>query len=178
MRNGSVIARTFQAARRADEAAQASSLQCDAAAIKYRLDVVGASPVDVVCSAGGWLYDRARAGWQVNVLLPRYGDTRALRILGVHVCELDAQVWPASTECATRGLAVSAAMFASDEWIRQEVLKALDHWMTDVLTGAARAFKQHAMTATGISGPVGPTETLRSDMKACLPVDSELIPVL
>jgi hypothetical protein len=198
MRNGSVIARTFQAARRADEAAQASSLQCDAAAIKYRLDVVGASPVDVVCSAGGWLYDRARAGWQVNVLLPRYGDTRALRILGVHVCELDAQVWPASTECATRGLAVSAAMFASDEWIRQEVLKALDHWMTEVtlwddgwplaighrttpvqhlLSGAARAFKCHALTAAGISGPAGPTETLRSDMKACLPVDSELIPL-
>ncbi len=75
---------------------------------------------------------------------------------------------------------------------------ALDRWMTEVtlwgdgwplaighrpttvqhlLSGAARAFKRHAMTAVGSSGPVGPTETLRSDMKACLPVDSELIPV-
>jgi hypothetical protein len=193
-----VIARTFQAARRADEAGQASSLRCDAAAVKYRLDVVGASPVDVVRSAGGWLYDRARAGWEVNVLLPRHGDTRALQILGVHAVDLDSHVPPVSAECAARGLAVSAEMFASDQRIRQEVLQALDRWMTEVtlwddgwplaighrttavqhvLTGAARAFKCHAMAAAGVSGPVGPTETLRSDMKACLPVDSELIPV-
>jgi hypothetical protein len=46
-----------------------------------------------------------------------------------------------------------------------------------VLSGAARAFKRHALTAAGITDMVGPTETLRSDMKACLPVDSELIPV-
>jgi hypothetical protein len=197
MRNGSVIARTFQAARRADEAAQASSLHCDAAAVKYRLDVVGASPLDVVRSAGGWLYDRARAGWEVNVLLPRHSDTRALRILGVHAVDL-AQIPVDSWHCAAHGLAVSAEVFASDERIRQEVLKALDRWMTEVtlwddgwplaighrttavqhvLTGAARAFKCHAMAAAGVSGPVGPTETLRSDMKACLPVDSELIPV-
>ena len=34
-----------------------------------------------------------------------------------------------------------------------------------------------ALTAAGIPATVGPTETLRSDMKASLPVDSELIPV-
>ena len=198
MGNGLVIARTFQAIGRADEAAQASSLHCDVAAVKYRLDVVGASAVDVVRSAGGWLYDRARAGWEVNVLLPRRSDTRALRILGVRAVDFDSQVPVDSSECAAHGLAISAEMFASDERIRQGVLKALDRWMTEVtlwddgwplaigqrttavqhvLTGAARAFKSHAMTAAGISGPVGPTETLRSDMKACLPVDSELIPV-
>ena len=46
-----------------------------------------------------------------------------------------------------------------------------------VLSAAARAFKRHALTAAGIPEAVGPTETLRSDMKACLPVDSELVPV-
>ena len=46
-----------------------------------------------------------------------------------------------------------------------------------VLSGAARAFKRHALAAAGIPGTVGPTETLLSDMKASLPVDSELIPV-
>ncbi|MBV8860968.1 MAG: hypothetical protein JO259_03775 [Mycobacterium sp.] len=198
MRNGSVTARTFQAARRADEAGQASSLDCDSAAVKYCLDVVGSSPVGVVRSVGGWLYDRARAGWAVNVLLPRHSDTRALEILGVHAVDLDSQISAASAECAARGLAVSAEMFASDGRIRQEVLKALDRWMTEVtlwddgwpltigqrttaaqhvLSGAARAFKRHALIAAGISGPVAPTETLRSDMKACLPVNSELIPV-
>ena len=89
-------------------------------------------------------------------------------------------------------------MFAADGRIRQEVLTALDRWMTEVtlwhedwplnighrtttvqhvLSGAARAFKRHALAAAGLPGEVGPTETLRSDMKASLPVDSELIPV-
>jgi hypothetical protein len=169
----------------------------DGGAVKYRLDVVAASPADVVCSVGGWLYDRVRAGWDVNVLLPQQCDTRPLQILGMRAADLDSQI-PASTGCATRGLAVSAEMFASDSRIRHAVLAALDRWMTEVtlwhddwplavghrtttvqhvLSGAARAFKRHALTAAGVSGTVGPTETLRSDMKACLPVDSELIPV-
>jgi|HubBroStandDraft_3_1064219.scaffolds.fasta_scaffold195483_2 hypothetical protein len=170
----------------------------DGAAVKYRLDVVASSPADVVCSVGGWLYDRVRAGWEVTVLLPQPSDTRPLQILGMHVSELASKMPPASTECAARGLAVSADMFASDSRIRHEVLNALDRWMTEVtlwhdgwplavghrtttvqhvLSSAARAFKRHALTAAGISCSVGPTETLRSDMKACLPVDSELIPV-
>ena len=170
----------------------------DGAAVKYRLDVVASSPADVVCSVGGWLYDRVRAGWEVNVLLPRHCDTRPLRILGMQASELDTQIPVESTGCAVRGLAVSAKMFASDERVRQQVLKALDRWMTEVtlwhddwplavghrtttvqhlLSGAALAFKRHALTAAGIADTVGPTERLRSDMKACLPIDSELIPV-
>jgi hypothetical protein len=188
MRNGSVIARTFPA----------TSRQPDGAAVKYRLDVVACSPADVVRSVGGWLYDRVRAGWEVNVLLPEHSDTRPLQILGVHTADLDSQIPPTSNGCAARGLAVSADMFASDGRIRQQVHTALDRWMTEVtlwdegwplaighrtttvqhvLSSAARAFKRHALTAAGVPGTVGPTETLRSDMKACLPVDSELIPV-
>ena len=170
----------------------------DGASVKYRLDVVASSPADVVCSVGGWLYDRVRAGWDVSVLLPHGGDSRPLQILGVHAADLDSQILSASTGCAARGLAVSADMFTADVRIRQQVLNALDRWMTEVtlwhdgwplavghrtttvqhvLSSAARAFKRHALTAAGISCPVGPTETLRSDMKGCLPVDSELIPV-
>jgi hypothetical protein len=167
-------------------------------ALKYRLDVVAASPADVVCSVGGWLYDRVRAGWEVNVFLPQRCDTRALQILGMQAADLDSHIPSASNGCATRGLAVSAEMFASDQRIRHEVLRALDRWMTEVtlwhddwplsvghrtttvqhvLSAAARAFKRHALTAAGVSEAVGPTEMLRSAMKACLPVDSELVPV-
>lgn len=170
----------------------------DSGAVKYRLDVVASSPADVVCSVGGWLCDRVRAGWEVNVLLPRQCDIRPLQILGLQAADLDSQMPPVNTACAARGLAVSADMFASDIRIRQEVFAALDRWMTEVtlwhddwplavghrtttvqhmLSGAARAFKRHALAAAGMSDAVGPTETLRSDMKACLPVDSELIPV-
>ena len=170
----------------------------DGGSIKYRLDVVAANPADVVGSVGGWLCDRVRAGWDVHVLLPQRCDSRPLQILGMQVADLDWQILSTSTECAARGLAVSADIFAADARIRQEVLTALDRWMTEVmlwhddwplavghrtttvqhvLSGAARAFKHHALAAAGIPGTVGPTETLRSDMKASLPVDSELIPV-
>jgi hypothetical protein len=194
-----VIARTFHAVDRTDDAAQARpSRHSDGAAVKYRLDVVGASPADVVRSVGGWMYDRVRAGWEVNVLLPEQCDTRPLQILGVEASDLDPHISAARIGCPARGLAVSAEMFASDTRIRQQVLKALDRGMTEVtlwhddwplavghrttavqhvLSSAARAFKRHALTAAGIADTVGPTETLRSDMKACLPVDSELIPV-
>jgi hypothetical protein len=170
----------------------------DGASVKYRLDVVASSPADVVCSVGGWLYDRVRAGWDVTVLLSQPCDSRPLQILGMQAADLDSHILPATTGCAARGLAVSADMFRSDVRIRQEVLNALDRWMTEVtlwqdgwplavghrtttvqhvLSGAARAFKRHALAAAGIPGAVGPTETLRSDMKASLPVNSELIPV-
>ena len=171
---------------------------CDGDPVKYRLDVVASSPPDVVCSVGGWLYDRVGAGWEVNVLLPQQCDTRPLQILGMRAAVLDSRIPPASGGCAARGLAVSAEMFASDIRIRQEVLNALDRWMTEVtlwhdgwplavghrtttvqhlLSASARAFKRHALAAAGMADTVAPTETLRSDMKACLPVDSELIPV-
>ena len=170
----------------------------DGGAVKYRLYVVASSPADVVCSVGGWLYDRVRAGWEVSVLLPHQCDTRPLQILGMQAADLDSHLSAASIGCPARGLAVSAEMLASDTRIRHEVLTALDRWITEVtlwhdgwplavghrtttvqhvLSAAARAFKRHALTAAGVSATVGPTETLRSDMKACLPVDSELIPV-
>jgi hypothetical protein len=162
----------------------------DDAALKYRLDVIAASPTDVVCSVGGWLYDRVGAGWEVNVLLSQRCDIRPLQILGARVADLDSQFVPTST-----GLAVSAEVFASNPGIREQVLEALDQRMTEVtlwhddwplavgyrmttvrhvLSAAARAFKRHALAAAGISASVGATEVLRSN---CLPVDSELIPV-
>ena len=169
-----------------------------AGSVAYRLDVVATNAADVAGSIGGWLYDRVRAGWDVHVLLAQRCDHRPLEILGMQAVELDPHILAASTECAARGLAVSADMFASDARIRQEVLAALDRWMTEVtlwhddwplnighrtttvqhvLSAAARAFKRHALEAAGVTGAVAPIETLRSDMKASLPVDSELIPV-
>ena len=74
----------------------------DRASVKYRLDVVASSPADVVCAVGGWLYDRVRAGWEVNVLLPQKCDSRPLQILGIQAADLDSQMLSASTGCASR----------------------------------------------------------------------------
>ena len=61
----------------------------DGECLRYRLDVVAASAADVVQSAGGWLYDRVMAGWEVTALVPHGCDTRPLRILGVQASDAD-----------------------------------------------------------------------------------------
>ena len=60
--------------------------------MRYRLDVVAADVVDVVRFAGGWLFDRVMAGWDVTVLLTDLADRpddRPLQILGVGVLDLE-----------------------------------------------------------------------------------------
>ena len=47
------------------------------------------SMVDVVRSAGGWLFDRVMAGWDVTVITPDHSDSRPLQILGVRVRDLE-----------------------------------------------------------------------------------------
>jgi hypothetical protein len=167
----------------------------DAECLRYRLDVVAASAGDAVRAAGGWMYDRVTAGWDVTVLLPPgcdVCDTRPLQILGVRAVDLDSGF----TRPMSHGLAVSAEVFTADARVRAKVLMALDHRSTEVavwgdgwslgnrgmtrvqhvLSGAARAFKGYALTAAGIGcGAVNPTETLLCDMATGSPVDSELI---
>lgn len=164
----------------------------------YRLDVIASNVTAVVRGAGGWLCDRAMAGWDVNVVLPSGRDIRPLQILGLKVVHMDWQLAPARAS-TSRCLAVGADVFGSDTRVRAAVLAALDQCLTEVtlfdddcpailgrrmtvvqhvLSSAARLFKGHALAAAGVlHEPAGPTETLLSDMKASLPVGSELIPL-
>jgi hypothetical protein len=166
--------------------------------LRYRLDVIAASAADAVHSAGGWLSDRAMAGWQVTVLLPQGGDSRSLRILGVEAMSMEAGFDRSGS--ATRSLAVSGEVFAADDRIRETVLKALNHRLAEValwgdgwppavsrgmarvqhvLSAAARKFKSHALMAAGVSeitcDMVDPTETMLYDMAACSRADVELV---
>ena len=156
--------------------------------LRYRLDVVAASAADVVQSAGGWLYDRAMAGWEVTVLLPERCDGRALRILGVRVAELEAQFAALGTGSTSQSLAVSAEAFTADARVRDAVLASLENGLTEValwgqapqgwplrvnramtsgqhvLSAAARRFKGYALAAAGIPvATVGPAEELLCD---------------
>jgi hypothetical protein len=167
----------------------------DGDCLRYRLNVVAASAADAAHSAGGWLYDRAMAGWEVTVLLPHSSDTRPLRILGVGAMDLESGF--DRTGSATDSLAVSAEVFTADERIRETVLKARNHRLTEValwgdgwplavnrgmarvqhvLSAAARRFKSHALVAAGFCcDTVDPTETMLYDMAACSPADFELV---
>lgn len=161
--------------------------------LRYRLDVVAASAVDVVQSAGGWLYDRAMAGWEVTVLLPQGCNTRSLRILGVRAADLDSGL--AGLGQGAAGLAVSADAFTADARVRDTVLESLHNRLTAValwgdgwplgvsrattraqhlLSAAARRFKGYALAAEGISDAgIAPAESLLCDV--CSAADSELV---
>lgn len=184
-----MVAPTFDISK--TDAARAT--QANADGLRYRLDVVAASAVDVVQSAGGWLYDRAMAGWEVTVLLPQGRDTRALRILGVRASDLESSL--GTLGAGSTSLAVSADAFTGDARVRDAVLESLDNRLTEValwgdgwplgvqrattraqhlLSGAARMFKGYALAAAGISdATVAPTETLLCDVGSG--ADSELI---
>jgi hypothetical protein len=159
------------------------------ACLRYRIDVVASDVADVVRCAGGWLYDRAKIGWDVNVVLPAGGDARPLSILGVGTSDFDSQFASAADGLPGYGLAVSAEMFASDARIRAEVLKALDRGLTEVtlwgegwpvnvhrrlsavqhrLSFGARAFKVQALVAAEIQhSAMEFTETFLCDVHSC-----------
>ncbi|WP_163755244.1 hypothetical protein [Mycobacterium botniense] len=163
--------------------------------LKYRLDVIGCRVTDVVRSIGGWLYDRAMAGWEVNVMLPRISDARPLQILGARMLGAHGDV--STTGLANHGLAVSADVFAQNAAIRKTVLEALDSGLTEVtlwgdswpvrvqrglgavdyrLSGAARAFKHQALAAAQLPHEsVGLLETFFTDRRSFSPLGSELI---
>jgi len=174
--------------------------------MRYRLDVVAASVVDVVRSAGGWLFDRAMAGWDVTVLLPDHPvdhpEDRPLHILGVQTLDLGYALASVETRPRPQALAAAADLFGCDSRVRRGVLRALDHGVTEVtlwgescpaeldssvgpvqhrLSMAAQTFKARALAAAvngggAPAGSIGPTETFRSGLMACPSVAADLVP--
>jgi len=151
--------------------------------LRYQLNVFAASAQDVVQSAGGWLFDRARAGWDVNVMVADGGDPRPLTILGATALDLNEGFLSMVRNSSRVGaLAVSAELLSSDAVVRDEVLHVLKRGLTEVtvwgaqwpvelgrqadavhhrVSSAARAFKSHALAAADASAAaVTPSETL------------------
>ncbi|MBF6171041.1 hypothetical protein [Nocardia blacklockiae] len=133
---------------------------------------MAADVADAVASTGGWLFDRAIAGWQVTVLVAT-PDARALRILGAEIRGLydipDTSRRPHNRRPHT--LALSAALCARDPRAHAYMTTALHDQGADVLwwgdgaapawsrrsapvvhrfSVAARAFKYAALTAAGL----------------------------
>ncbi|MCV7170728.1 hypothetical protein H7I41_12470 [Mycobacterium manitobense] len=163
--------------------------------MRYRLDVLAVDATDAARSAGGWLFDRAMAGWQVNVLVADARETRPMQILGARVLDLGAALESvvADPEHAA-GLAVSAAALADERVLdavqellatgRTEVAMWGGHWPDRFggadavgyrLSAAARVFKTHAMAAAGIDTPVGTVESMKRG--GYRPIDSDLVPI-
>jgi hypothetical protein len=163
--------------------------------MRYRLDVVAPTVLDAVKFAGGWVYDRVMAGWDVTVLVGADEDVRPLEILGAAVCDLETVLASWEDRPHPQTVAVAADVFGSDSRVHQHVLNALEQGATEVtlwgerlpaeldesvdvqhrLSAAARAFKSQALAAANDPQPaVGPTETFRCGMMASVAAD--LIP--
>jgi hypothetical protein len=166
--------------------------------MRYRLDVVAASVLDVVRFAGGWLFDRSMAGWDVTVMITDQPDDRPLQILGAQTVDLEHALASVDTRPRPQALAVAADLFGCDSRVRQGVLQALDHGVMEVtlwgetwpaeleesvglvqhrLSMAAQTFKARALAAAGVTDTsIGCAEKFRSGIMACPSVFTDLIP--
>ncbi len=169
--------------------------------MRYRLDVVASGVVDVVRFAGGWLFDRAMAGWDVTVLLTDladHPDERPLQILGAQTLDLEDALASVETRPRPQALAAAADLLGCDPRVRRGVLQALDHGVTEVtlwgeswpaelddsvglvqhrLSMAAQTFKAQALAAAASpASSIGLTETFRSGLMACQSVAADLVP--
>lgn len=169
--------------------------------MRYRLHVVAASVVDVVKFAGGWLFDRAMAGWDVTVLvtdLADHPDDRPLQILGARVIDLEEALASMQSRPRPQALAAAADLFGCDSRVRQGVLQALDHGATEVtlwgqswpaeldesvglvqhrLSTAAQIFKSAALAAAAVPhAGIADTEIFRSGLLAWPSVAADLVP--
>lgn len=155
----------------------------DGQILRHRLDVIAVGTGDVVQTTGGWLFDRAMAGWEVNVLLPRGCDARPLHVLGARALDVSSDL--DVSDPLSQGLAVSIEAFTADDRVRDKVRKALSNRLTEValwgegwplgvnrgltrtryrLSAAARAFKGQSLRAAGMPyRSIEPTETLFTD---------------
>ena len=100
--------------------------------MRYRLDVVAPSVLDAVRFAGGWVYDRVMAGWDVTVLVGDDEDARPLEILGAEMRDLESVLASWEDRPHPQTVAVAADLFDRDARVRQGVLDALEQGATEV----------------------------------------------
>jgi hypothetical protein len=162
--------------------------------MRYRLDVAAPTVLDAVKYAGGWIYDRVMAGWDVTVLVGDYDDLRPLQILGAEVLDLGSvlECWEDRPHPQT--VAVASDVFDRDPRVLAHVRNALDQGATEVtlwgeqvpeelngsvdcahhrLSAAARAFKARALAMANdpTAGSVGSTETFHCGLMASVAAD-------
>ena len=96
------------------------------------LYVIGPNTPEVVDCVGGWIFDRAMAGWDVTVFIPDHRDVRPLRILGAQADDYRSAV--VSTEnCPGRmALAVAAEVYDDDASVHGLVRTMLDEGSCEV----------------------------------------------
>lgn len=151
-------------------------------AVPHRLVVFASSSADAAEFAGGLIFDRVGAGWDVKIHLTTSApkDDRTLRILGIQsriqYARFDSSDWPDL-------LLIGADAYSADPDVRRIYKAALRRQHTEVamwggawpdelepgigavehrLSIAARAFKAHAMASAGLDRSIDPAEPFLS----------------
>lgn len=167
------------ASRRFDPSGRASG---GAPTHHYRIVVVAPAVGALVESAGGFLCDRAREGWDVAVALSVTGDARPLNILGVPLHEpVDDLASVIGGLARGTTLAVGADLLSGDTAARQALARFAGRGLGTVtvwgrpspseierglepaphtLSAAAKAFKASAMRAAELEGGADAVESL------------------
>lgn len=141
---------------------------------RYRLHVVAPSVAEAVASAGGLIFDRAMAGWDVTVMVAGDIDDRPIRILGAKAENLSTAMASRGGAGHPRALAVATDVAAGSEAVRRNLVAACNATTIDVLlwgghcppeleceitpvghqpSAAANVFKAHALAAVGTDTP-------------------------
>ncbi|MFC4376205.1 hypothetical protein ACFO5K_19085 [Nocardia halotolerans] len=138
----------------------------------------------LVRGAGGWLFDRVMAGWEVTALVADHTDTRPLRILGVRVADLTSCLTTNHRGPRPQAIAVDTELCSMDVHVRDRLSRVLEQGQHEEVTlwgdgsaadfgrpvdpvlhhlsYAARAFKSQALAAVAAPVSVHPDEMFRS----------------
>ncbi|HEY9311024.1 hypothetical protein [Williamsia sp.] len=143
--------------------------------MKYRLVVVAPTANEVIQYAGGLVFDRGMAGWDVTVLVQDDPSARALQILGAHTVDFDQGFQWRGYGFHPQAVVTAGSLYERDDRVREGVQQILGDGETEVtlfgdslpsgldkqigtvrhrLSVAARAFKAQALAAASL-----PTET-------------------
>lgn len=139
--------------------------------------MIGPDAADMVGNAGGWMFDRAAAGWEVTALVTDPVAVDPLRILGATVLDLRQSLAVSRHDLWPTAIAVSLRTYLAEREVREGVLACLDQGLSEVaiwgddlprelesrvgtmchrVSVAARAFKSCAMAAAGLPRAAAP----------------------
>jgi hypothetical protein len=120
---------------------------CDNRMLGYELNVVAVDVADAVRCAGGWMCDRVRAGWKVNVYVPDDSNAQPLQILGVRTLSVEDGLESAVTS-GPAALAVAAEVVAANEVLRRDVARTLNAMRSRSPCGVTIGQRNWAVTST------------------------------
>lgn len=166
--------------------------------MKYRLVVVAPTANEVIKYAGGLVFDRGMAGWDVTVLVQDDPTARALQILGAQTVDFESAFEWRGFGFHPQAVVTAGSLYERDDRVRDGVQQILEDGETEVtlwgdrlpseldtrigtvrhrLSVAARAFKAQALAAASLpADAVGLTEVFRCGKTRSWEGLSDLVP--